>query len=615
MKTFIKQWKYNKYLRKSTLTFAEYICLSSKEIPSNSIHIFNMTRHHKLNNPIFIKSHKHIPLPSTSIPKEIVNKQLVNFSNSLQWRIFFLNSPPNPKYNPKFKIIPKQNVRPFFFNQRTFSFEGSIAEDELILLRTALNPLLDLAPIIKSKRNNTISNLLKEFPDTTLCLTDKNLGFAALYTAHYEELVLAHLQNPETYQLCKNSIDSITSNTKSSLMKLKNHFKPYLNPAELQFINKQLPIESNFPCFKGMPKIHKKGKLNIRPIVTSFNWYTRPIALILNERIKNLTTEPLPFILKSSNELIPQLPKILNIDELLITIDIKSMYPSIDRTKLIEALEIYFPNDPLLPILLKFILNNSYCQFNDKPYLQIQGIPMGDNASVCLANLFCSVFLDQTIANCRYITQYYRYIDDIFIIWNGPREEIQPFIDFWDTLSSLTLELVDVSASKINYLDITIYKETYTNILHTSLFHKPISKFNYLSPSSCHPPHILSGWIYAEIQRHYRLNTNPTIRFIKLYDFKKKLLTRGYKYYFLDPIFDKAKKHYFTPDTNPTSKSKTNPILPFVLPYYPDERSQKIYKTIKYSLRRITNSILPGHRPILVHSVLPNISSIIKKRP
>ena len=240
---------------------------------------------------------------------------------------------------------------------------------------------------------------------------------------------------------------------------------------------------------------------------------------------------------------------------------------------------------------------------------------MGDNASVCLANLFCSVFLDQTIANCRYITQYYRYIDDIFIIWNGPREEIQPFIDFWDTLSSLTLELVDVSASKINYLDITIYKETYTNILHTSLFHKPISKFNYLSPSSCHPPHILSGWIYAEIQRHYRLNTNPTIRFIKLYDFKKKLLTRGYKYYFLDPIFDKAKKHYFTPDTNPTSKSKTNPILPFVLPYYPDERSQKIYKTIKYSLRRITNSILPGHRPILVHSVLPNISSIIKKRP
>ena len=97
------------------------------------------------------------------------------------------------------------------------------------------------------------------------------------------------------------------------------------------------------------------------------------------------------------------------------------------------------------------------------------------------------------------------------MIWNGSREETQSNINIWNSLSSLTLELVDVSSSRINYLDVTIYKKTYTNNLNTSLYHKPISKVNYLSPSSCHPPNILSGWIYAETQRHYRLNTNPTI--------------------------------------------------------------------------------------------------------
>ena len=605
MKLTIKQWKQNKYIHQSTVTLAEYICLTTKEIPISSNYIFNTTHHSKFNNPIFIKSSKHIPLPSRSIPKDIVNNQIIEFTNSLLWRLHFIGSPPNPKYNPKFTIMPKQKIRPY-------PFFGYIPE--INIMKDKLEPILNIEPIIKSKQDNTITNLLKEFPDTTICLTDKNLGFAALYTTHYKELVYSHLKNPKTYHSCNQTIESITNLVIKRLKSLKNHYNRFLNPSEKLFITKQLPIKTNFPKFKGMPKVHKKGKLNIRPIVTSFNWYTRPIALILNERIKRLTTRTLPYVLKSADQLISLLPITLKPTEILVTIDITAMYPSINRIKLLEALQIYYPTDKLLPILLEFILNNSYCEFNNETYLQIQGIPMGDNASVCLANLFCSVYLDQVINNCKQITQYHRYIDDIFIIWNGTKNDLLPYIKIWNLLSSLTLELVDVSPTTINYLDITIYKEEYTNKIQTSLFHKPISKFNYLSPSSCHPPHILSGWIYAEILRHYRLNTNPTIRYLKLNEFKKKLLTRGYKYRFLDPIFKKALTKHF----NPTTKPKTNPkklILPFILPYYPDQRSCLIFKTIKSSLKQITSHYLPQHRPILVHSVLPNISSSINRQP
>ena len=611
------KWKYEKFIRNTPLTLAEYTISTSKETPSNPNYIFNLTPYTKLNDPIFIRNNKHIPLPPTSIPTKLVKEQLTEFTNSLYWRLYFKDrTEANKEYNPNFKIIPKPKVSTYPSKLYTYSHEHTIARKEIEQLNRELEPILLNNPRIRNKKDNTITNLLKEFPDVKLCLADKNLGFTALFKSHYEKLVLAHLSNENTYLENSHTIQEITLNTKNELLLLRNHLQGHLTPAENQFLIQQLQQEPSFPSFKGLPKIHKKGELNVRPIVTSFNWYTRPVAIMLNERIKQQQKVPLPYVINSSTELIHKLPKKLVKNQLLITIDVKAMYPSIDRPELLEALNTLHPNEPILPIFLNFILKNSYCEFNGKAYLQIQGIPMGDNASVCLANLFCAVYLDQTIANCDKIIQYYRYIDDIFIIWSGSKEELTFHIDNWNTLSSLTLEPESISSTTINFLDITIYKEGYTNNLQTKLFHKPIAKFNYLSPASCHPPHTLSGWIYAEIKRYYRLNTNPTIRYIKLDEFKKKLLTRGYKYTFLDPIFNKAQRHYFTHSPNPNPDNNSNPkdlILPFFLPYYPDHRSQNIYKTINQSLRRITSKVLPQHRPILVHSILPNITSHIKK--
>lgn len=618
MKELKKEWKYDKYIRKSVVTFAEYICLTSTITPTSSNYIYNLTRHKKLNDQIFIKSSKHIPLPSTSIPTITVRNALVNFENSLRWRIFFKFDGPNPKYNPKFKIIPKQNVREFPEALDYMNTDNSIIDLEINKLHKNLTPILNQKTEYKLKRKSDqiITNLLKEFPDITICLTDKNLGFAALQTTHYEELAFEHLNNPQTYQKCHQTINQITLISLNNLKKFNKHFKKYLNPSEKDFLKKQIPLPITFPTFKALPKVHKKGKLKARPIVTSFNWYTRPIALILNERIKKLNIK-LPFVLKSSYELIPQLPRNLLEEETLVTIDIKSMYPSIDQNMLSQALTQTYKADPLLPKLLDFILTNSYCKFKNEPYLQIQGIPMGDNASVSLANLFCDTYLDRRIFKNKHIKQYYRYIDDIFLIWTGPRIVLDLFIENINSKSSLTLEIIEYSNTKVNYLDITIYKEYNTNRLFTSLYHKPISKFTYLSPSSCHPPHILSGWIYAEITRYYRLTTNPTRRSIQLIDFKKKLLTRGYKYSFLNPIFVKAHKKHLLPKL---TKTKTNPkmknklILPFVLPYYPDYRSLLIFNTIKNGLKRITNKLLPDHKPILVHSTLNPISAQLKRK-
>jgi hypothetical protein len=581
-----------------------------------------MTHHQDFNNPIFLKNSKFIPLPAISIPKETVVSAFNNFSNSLLWKIFFLDQTARQDYNPKFKLLPKPNVK--IFPSILFTTIPSAVFDEIATLKTDLKIVLKTKHKLIRRPEQAITNLLIKHPDTTLALADKNLGFVAILKSNLHEMSLEHLDDQATYQKSTASTDQITTITHQKFIRFTVTHSRFWSRAEKTFLRKQAPLPVVLPAFKSMPKIHKPGRVKSRPIITAFNWYTRPLAIILNERIKQLNIT-LPFCLKSSQALLQCLPFTLEPGEMLVTIDVKAMYPNIDRLTLAQVVQALDPSNPTLPNILKFLLENSYCTYNNETYLQIQGIPMGDNASVNLANLFCDAFLDNAINNHPHTRFYRRYIDDIFLIWSGNTLELKVASAYWDTLSSLSLEVTDHSPTTINFLDVTIYRELQTNQLHTSLYSKPISKFAYLSPSSCHPIHTLKGWIYAEARRHYLLTSNPGLRALNLYKFKRNLLTRGYTHFFLEPIFLKALNRHFNrpsntsnppipnPNPYPNPDPNPNPILPFVLPFYPDYRSAQIFSTIKRCLKRVVRRFLPTHRPILAHSALPNLASTIKK--
>jgi len=578
-----------------------------------------MTHHQDFNLPIFLKNSKFIPLPVISIPTGTVNSAFCNFTNSLLWKIFFLDQTDRQDYNPKYKLIPKPNVK--IFPTILYSTIPSTVFLEISTLKSDLKIILRTKPKLIRRPDQTIKYLLNKHPDTTLAIADKNLGFVAVFKSTLHEMSLEHLENQATYRKSTASTEQIIASTLLKFKRFTASHSRFWSRTEKTFLRKQTPLPVVLPAFTSLPKIHKPGRVKSRPIITAFNWYTRPLAIILNERVKQLDIN-LPFCLKSSQTLIHCLPFSLEAGEMLVTIDIKAMYPNIDRLTLAQVVQALVPEDPTLPDILKFLLENSYCSYKNETYLQIQGIPMGDNASVNLANLFCDAFLDNAINNHPHTRFYRRYIDDIFLIWSGNTLELKVASAYWDTLSSLSLEVVDHSPTTIDFLDVTIYREANSTQLQTSLYSKSISKFAYLSPSSCHPIHTLKGWIYAEVRRHYLLTSNPGIRALNLNKFKLRLLTRGYTHLFLEPIFLKALNRHFNrpsnppipnPNPYPNPDPNPNPIMPFILPYYPDYRSACIFSTIKRALRRITRRYLPTHRPILAHSALPNLASTIKK--
>lgn len=602
-----------KFVNKSVLTLQEFTCLSTTVKSNSSIPFFNLTLHPGLNNAIFIRNPKHIPLPNNSIKPSTVLKTIKNLKESLLWKSYFLDEPedtnPKTRYNPKFKIIPRQDITPF--PHKLLKHIDPLLPTSFTQLKHNINNIFSTATTVMKRLNNPIKTLLSKYSDTFITLADKNLGFVALPKSVYIDISLVHLNNEETYINQHATVLTITDRTKTAYQNFIRDNENHLYPNELTFLTKQTHLPVSLPNFKSMPKLHKAGPLKSRPIITAFNWYTRPIALILNERIQPYT-ENLPYVIQSSRDLLSQLPDYVLQGYSLVTIDVKAMYPSIDRNELTQVINSLPTNSPLPINLLRFILNNSYCHFQEQTYLQIEGIPMGDNASVGLANLFCSSHIDPTISQHPLISKYCRYIDDIFMIWKGSLQDLNTALVSWNNLSSLTLEVTQFSNTSVEFLDVSFNVDTYTRRLHSSIYFKSISKFNYLSPSSCHPPHVLRGWISAEIKRHYQLTSHPITRDCNLLLFKEHLLTRGYSLAFVNSLLNKAKIEYHNP---PQNRSPSTKIIHCILPYYPDATSIRIANTINAFLKETARNFFPDHRPLIAYSKLPNLASFLSKSP
>ena len=68
--------------------------------------------------------------------------------------------------------------------------------------------------------------------------------------------------------------------------------------------------------------------------------------------------------------------------------------------------------------LLKLSLENNYFIFNDDWYLQISGTAMGKKFAPNYANIFMAKWEEEALKQARkQPLVYFRFLDDIFIIW------------------------------------------------------------------------------------------------------------------------------------------------------------------------------------------------------
>ena len=188
---------------------------------------------------------------------------------------------------------------------------------------------------------------------------------------------------------------------------------------------------------------------------------------------------------------------------------------------------------------LKFVLYNTYVRFGNNIFLQIQGIPMGGNASPFIADLylawdeFCTMDKlvksknksDNDLAKC--LSNNSRYIDDISVI---------NFLGF-DSIAkriyhpSLILEGSEFGYHYDTFLDLSIriHKEQFVIGIYHKVDDFDFEVINFAFPNSNIESMTVYKSFYSQLVRFYTLCNNIYDFCIRVDLLRSKLCFRGFK--------------------------------------------------------------------------------------
>ena len=294
--------------------------------------------------------------------------------------------------------------------------------------------------------------------------------------------------------------------------------KKFINLREKRF----LTTDSNYQIrsFYLLPKIHK-NKWSIpniqplgRPIVNCKNSESYNISRFIDYFLQPIVIKSKYFI-QDTFSFISKIKNLcVNNNSYLVTIDIKSLYTNIPIDGAINSITQLFKTFPdasrpdnVILNLLKIILYNNDFYFNNEYFLQKKGVAMGQCFAPSVANLYLFLWENQ-LSNLfnKFPIIWYRYIDDIFCIWESSIDNLHLFINFINNLDANIQVTFNYNITNVVYLDLIVYKSN--NKLNYKVYFKDTNSHTILNPTSNHPKHIFKGVVYSQIRRWASLCSN-----------------------------------------------------------------------------------------------------------
>jgi len=535
---------------------------------------------------------------------EQFDSQIQDFCRSVRLRDKFRNIPRDPNFNPRLY------VRSAWCPPR----ENPDLEDKLFEIRKKLKTSF-VANKPRWKCNLTRQDKvelqeLRNNPSVMLLPADKNLGPTLLVADWVQQETLRHLHDELSYS--RVTVDDWnTSHQKviRSRERLMNIFKQFVTRDARKYLRSNDHFV-NPAKFYIIPKIHKNPMVG-RPIAASHSYITRPISIFVDEYAKPRIT--IPTVLRDSGELI-QILETLQLPPkscFLVTADVISLYPNVDTKKALIALDFLLrearaPETPLLIQLARLVFENNFLksEFSPDVYHQSFGIAMGTPFAVTAANAFM-FYLEKDIVTqySEYLMVYKRFIDDIFLIWTGPRDALLQFLEALNYTNDRIKLTFDISETNIPFLDLFIYKDNTQRKLMVSTYQKPLNKYLYIPFESFHPTSNKKAFIKGELMRYVR-NSSTFVSFKEIRDnFWKRLRTRGYPYKFLLPLFREIR---YSCRSKWLKRLNSNKRVGF--------DSTIVFKTTfncsHAHIRRVINSIMPDLNCVVCYKSTTNLAQL-----
>jgi hypothetical protein len=346
------------------------------------------------------------------------------------------------------------------------------------------------AKLSKTEKNTTI-NIKQKIVENNLITTKADKG-NTLVIMNKDD----YLQKVQNF-ISKNNFTKAPNNHTT---KLHKHINTTINECKITIRPtdrwKYKNMNPTAPRLHGTIKLHKEGN-PIRPVV---NWKNSPgykLATHLTKILKETIQLPNAFNIQNTTTLMHNLKQHHpQTHTKICSFDIKDMYTSIPQKELTTIISntLSLNNTSTektkeITKLVRTILNHNYVQHNNELYTQNEGLAMGAPTSAILAEIFVQHLEHNTIIHTlqkHHIIDYYRYVDDILLIYNDNITNIQDTLkDFNKAHPNIQFTIEEQTDRKLNYLDITITNAD--NTFTFDIYRKPTSTDLIIRNDSCHP--------------------------------------------------------------------------------------------------------------------------------
>ncbi|CAJ0945100.1 unnamed protein product [Ranitomeya imitator] len=361
--------------------------------------------------------------------------------------------------------------------------------------------------------------------------SDKGGNLVLMDHPEYRTMCTTILQDRTTYEVLEgNPLEDFKSELRLILEEAISH--KLISPSEFDFMLPKCPLVATFYT---LPKVHKGcHPLKGRPIVSGVDSLTQNCGIYVDQILRPFVTS-IPSYLRDTSDLLLKLEGMhLGQDVWLASIDIEALYSSIPHEAGIEGVRYFlqqrsvacWEHNEFVLNILRYILTHNAFSFDGKHFHQLRGTAMG-----CPYDRWWDEF----------ISIWYRYIDDVFLVWTGSKEGFEAFMRHLNVNNvglRFTSEIVE---KELAFLDLKIEKEI-NGGLATSIYRKPTSTNSLLHWQSHHPASLKRGIPKGQFLRARRNCSGFNMFKSQAGDMYNRFNEKGYPRHVLNRAYDAAKK-------------------------------------------------------------------------
>jgi len=354
-----------------------------------------------------------------------------------------------------------------------------------------------------------------------------------------------------------------------------------------------IPEGCKVPHIYGLPKIHKPD-VPLRPVVSCIASTLHPLAKYLL-RILNPLQLTIESGIKNSADFISKIEQLeVQPHTKMVSFDVVNLFTSVPIGEALAVLRRRLEEDGSLNErtsmtidqiveLTEYCVRNTYFQYKDEYFKQVDGMAMGSPLSPVLCNLFMSDLEKTAMEKSQQKPKIWlRYVDDTFALWEYGEDSLNGFLGYLNGINkAIKFTMEQENEGRLAFLDTLVKRED--RKLVASVYRKPTHTDSYLRWNSNHPNSTKIGIVRCLAKRARTVCMKENDLRTELQHLQQAFLANGYPRKVLQKAMcKKNEKQELDTDTGPVATA----VVPYLRSVH--EKLRRICS--KYNVRLAARS-------------------------